>query len=64
MAQSSYTLALSEGTEEGCGELSEDSQCFGQESNCAPPNHKTSALPLHQITGRMFITLWKELVLV
>jgi len=62
MAQSTYTLT--KGTEEGCGELSEDSQCSGQDSNCAPPNQKTSALLLHQITGRMFSSLWKEVVLV
>jgi len=51
---------LTEGTEEGCGELGEDSQCSGQESNCAPSNHNTSALPLHQVTGRVFSGLWKE----
>lgn len=63
MAQSRYTLAFDW---RNWGELrrAEDSQCSGQDSNCAPPNHKTSALLLHQITGRMFSSLWKEVVLV
>jgi hypothetical protein len=53
-----------EGAEERCEELSEDSQCSGQDSNCASPKLKTNALPLHQVTGSMVSSLWKEVVLV